>query len=259
GEARATALLRRLADARRAGVEVTADLYPYNASYTTISIVFPDFALPPHRYSRVKKKRRAELADFLRKRVTKRGGPDATLFGTKPFRGQTLAQVAEARGKPFEDVLIDDIGPGGASAAYFVMDDALQSRLFVDPFVMISTDGGPFSSHPRGYGAFARVWQEHVTRRQLVPLREAVRKMTMLPAETVGLDRLKVGRLAEGWAADILVFDPREIEARSNYERPRRYAKGMHAVVVNGRVVTDEGEISKRRAGRLLLRPSSPR
>jgi len=259
GEARAESLLQHLRQARQRGVSITADLYPYNASYTTISIVFPDFAKPPNAYKRVKREQRDELAEFLRNKVEQRGGPQATLFGTAPFSGQTLAEVAKKKGKPFEDVLIDDIGPGGASAAYFVMDDALQARLLRDPIVLISTDGGPYSSHPRGYGAFAKVIQEYVVKRKVLSLGAAIHKMTGGSASVVGLDRVKRGRLETDWAADVVVFDPKAVEPRSTYERPRVYAHGMSYVVVNGRVIIDAGDAKKRRAGRLLLKPSAER
>ncbi|MEM6786507.1 MAG: amidohydrolase family protein [Myxococcota bacterium] len=254
GAARAEAFLAQLQDARDRGVKVTADLYPYNASYTTISIVFPDFAKPPHDYNKVKRTRREELATFLRTKVQRRGGPEATLFGSDPFRGKTLAQVATAKDKPFEDVLIDDVGPGGASAAYFVMDDALQARLARDKWVMFGTDGGPYSSHPRGYGAFAKVIQDYVVKRKLLSLGAAVHKMTGLAATTVGLDGIRRGRLAPGWAADVLIFDPAAVEARATYLRPRVYARGMDYVLINGRIVIDDGKSKKLRAGRLLLK-----
>jgi N-acyl-D-aspartate/D-glutamate deacylase len=257
GAKRAEELLAKLQRARDAGVKVTADLYPYNASYTTISIVFPDWAKPPASYAKVKRKRRDELLSYLRKKVTRRGGPQATLFGSGSLAGLTLKEVAEKKGKPFEEVLAFDIGPGGASAAYFVMDDALQSRLLLDEHVMISTDGGYSSSHPRGYGAFAKVVAEHVVKRKALPLREAVRKMTSLPAETVRLTEIERGRLQKGWAADVLVFDPDQVEDRANYEKPRKYAAGMQWVFVNGRAAIEAGKLKKRYAGKLLLRPST--
>jgi N-acyl-D-amino-acid deacylase len=251
GVARAEALLEKIAGARLRGVKITADIYPYEASYTTIGIVFPDFARPPNNYDRARKKRRDELASYLRERIGKRGGPEATLFGSGSFTGMTLEQAAEKTGKPFEEVLMD-IGPGGASAAYFVMDDALQARLLLDPFVMISTDGGPYSSHPRGYGAFAKVIRDHVVERKALSLVEAVRKMTGFPAETLGLPER--GHLKSGYAADLVVFEPEKIRDRATYEKPRLLAEGMDWVVVNGAVVVDAGAIGKRKAGRLLLK-----
>jgi len=254
GAGRAGQLLAKLQAARDQGTAITADIYPYLASYTGISIVFPDFALPPHSYRKAKAKRRDELAEFLRKRVTKRGGPEATLFGTPPYRGKTLADVAKDRGKPFVDVLIDDIGPGGVSAAYFVMDDALQSRLLVDPHVAIGTDGSSGSRHPRGYGTFAKVIREHVVERRALTIEAAVRKMTSLPAGIIGIDRHKRGLLRAGWVADVVVFDPAAVVDRATYEAPNRLSKGMSWVLVNGKAVVSEGRFTKARPGRLLIR-----
>ena len=252
GAPRAERVLAQMQAARANGLRVTADMYPYLASYTGIGIVFPDWAKPPHDYAEVVNTRRAELADYLRRRVTKRNGPQATLFGTKPWTGKTLAQVAAELDKPFEDVLIDDIGLGGASAAYFVMDAALQERLLIDPHVMICSDGSPTSRHPRGHGAFARVIRKCVVERGLLSLDEAVRKMTGLAAATVGLDRLKRGRLAEGYAADLLVFDPQQVRDNATYEHPHQLASGFDWVIVNGQVAWDGSSISEQGAGEVI-------
>jgi len=252
GAERAERLLNHLDAARQQGVAITADIYPYNASYTTIGIVFPDFAKPPHSYKRVKRERRAELEEFLRTKVTRRGGPEATLFGTPPFRGETLAQVAAKKNKSFTDVLIDDVGPGGASAAYFVMDDALQARLLAAPQVMIGSDGGAISRHPRGHGTFAKVLRLYVRERQLLSLEAAIRKMTVLPAETLGLVAQKRGRLLTGWAADVVVFAPQTVAARATYAAPSRRAEGFDWVFVNGVPVRKNGEFTKARPGLVL-------
>lgn len=254
GAARAERLLAQMQAARANGLRVTADIYPYLASYTGIGIIFPEWAKPPHDYAEVVRTRRAELADYLRRRVNKRNGPQATLFGTKPWTGKMLAQVAAELDKPFEDVLIDDIGLGGADAAYFVMDAALQERLLVDPHVMICSDGGPTSRHPRGHGAFARVIRKYVVEGKLLTLEEAVRKMTGFAAETIGLDRLSRGRLAKGYAADLLVFDPEQVRDHATYENPHRMATGFDWVIVNGQIARERGKATDVRAGRLLRR-----
>jgi N-acyl-D-aspartate/D-glutamate deacylase len=254
GAARAERVLAQLQAARGAGLRVTADIYPYNASYTGIGIVFPDWAKPPHDYAEVVRTRRADLAEFLRVRVAQRNGPEATLLGTGPWRGKTLAAVADELGKPFEDVLIDDIGLGGASAAYFVMDDELQQRLLVDPHVMISSDGSPTGHHPRGHGTFARIISEYAHARGALTIEEAVRKMTGLTAETIGLDRLKRGRLEEGWAADVLVFDPRAVREAATYDAPHQLATGFDYVIVNGAVVREAGRSTGVRGGKVLRR-----
>ncbi len=253
GKERAERLLAHLDEARRRGVRVTADLYPYEASYTTIGIVFPEFAKPPHNYAQVRKRQHDELASFLRERVAKRGGPEATLFGTEPYRGKTLAEVATSSGKTAEEVLIG-VGPNGASAAYFVMDPELQARLLVDPFVMVSTDGSDSSHHPRGHGSFARVLRQFVVEKPRLTLEEAVRKMSGAAAETLRLDKAKRGVLAPGYAADLLVFDPKEVRDEATYLKPHALATGMRWVFVNGVAAVAEGKLGKARGGKLLLR-----
>jgi N-acyl-D-aspartate/D-glutamate deacylase len=251
GAARAERLLGKIAEARKAGIAITADLYPYDASYTTIGILFPDFAKAGS-WKRVKRARREEVASYLRDKVGRRGGPEKTLFGTNPYRGKTLAEVAAAAKRPFEDVLIDDIGPDGASAAYFVMDEAVVARLLIDPHVMIATDGSSVSRHPRGYGTFAKVIDDYVIERRALTLEEAVRKMTSLPAATVGLEDR--GVIRPGQAADLVVFDPAAVEDRATYEEPHRPAAGMSWVLVNGVAAVEDGERTKKRGGRVLLR-----
>ncbi|MFC6999277.1 N-acyl-D-amino-acid deacylase family protein [Rufibacter roseus] len=250
GEQRAEEILALLERARKEGVKVTADVYPYTASFTGISLLFPDWALPPHNYEQVVKTRRKELATYLRERVNKRNGPEATLIGTAPFAGKTLAQLAQEKNKPFEDVLIDDIKPGRASAAYFVMDEDLQSRLIIDSTTMISSDGGPEMRHPRGYGSFSKIIEEYVVQKNLLPLEQAVYKMTWLPAKTLGLtDR---GRVAVAMKADLLIFDPKEVKTTATYENPFQLARGFDFIFINGKAAAEAGKYAPERSGRVL-------
>jgi len=258
GVDRAAELLAYMANARNQGVSITADLYPYAASYTSLSILFPDFARPPASYAEAKRKRRAELEAFVRARVDKRNGPEATVFGTGAFAGKTLAAVAKEQGVPYERVLLD-LGPNGAEAAYFVMDEAVVARLYVDPYVMIGTDGGGGGRHPRGFGAFARILDEYVGQRHLVSLEEAIRKMTSLPAQTLGLtgDR---GCIAAGCAADVLIFDPAKVRVHADFSAPHRLATGMRFVLVNGIIEREEERASQARSGKALrLKSSAPK
>lgn len=250
GAARAERLLAHIEKARALGLSVTADLYPYAASYTSLAVLFPDFARPPSSYADALRSRRPELAAFLRARVEKRNGPKAMLFGTGAFAGRTLEEVAASRRVPFEDVLID-VGPDGAEAAYFVMDEAVVARLFADSFVMIGTDGGGGGRHPRGFGAFARVIEDLVEKQRLVSLEEAVRKMSDLPARTLGLEGER-GCVREGCGADLLVFSPGEIHERASFTAPHRLAEGMRFVVVGGVVERESGKPTLGRGGRAL-------
>lgn len=249
-EAAAEALLAFMQTLRGPRQPLTADAYPYEASYTGVSILFPEWALPPTDYAGVLQARRDELRACLQQRMEKRNGPAALLFGTGPHAGRTLAQVAAEQGRPFADVLLD-IGPGGGEAAHFVMDRALQDRLLLDPKVALCTDGSPGSSHPRSAGTYAKWIEEFVVEQPLVTLEEAVRKATSLPAAILGIaDR---GSIREGAKADLLLFDPARVHARADYVNPTAHAEGFDLVVVNGQPAFEAGA-PVARAGRLLRR-----
>ena len=252
GVPRAEEILQQMYDARQLGISITADMYPYLASYTGIGIVFPDWAKPPYKYEEVVRTQRDELARFLKMRIHQRNGPEATLFGTAPWAGKTLKQVATELGKSFEDVLIDDIGPKGASGAYLVMDQELQDRLFLDPYIMVGSDGSPGMRHPRGYGSHAKVIRYYVNEKKLLKLEQAIYKMSGLPAKTVGLVEQNRGLLKEGFLADILVFDPDEIKDMATFENPHELASGFDWVIVNGEIVRSNGEFTGQRPGKML-------
>lgn len=248
GEARARALLDFLAAKRRAGIDLTADAYPYNAGFTGIAILFPQWALPPTDYASVLATRRAELRDYLEKRMIRRGGPEALLLGTGPLAGRTVAQAAQAAGMAFPDFLIK-LGPEGGSGAHFTMDQALQDVLLRDPFVAISTDGGPTMRHPRSTGTYARWIEDHVVKGKHLRIEEAVRKATALPARILRIpDR---GTIRAGAKADLILFDPGKVRARSTYVDPFARAEGFDLVMVNGQPAFERGE-RVGRPGRLL-------
>lgn len=252
GVKRAEEILNLLNQHRNRKYNISADIYPYNASFTGIGIVFPKWAKAPNNYETVKRNRRKELLAFLRQKVTYRNGPEATLLGTPPYTGKTLAEISKDRGKPFEEVLLDEIGPRGASGAYFVMNDSLQQRLLRDPAIMVGSDGSPSMRHPRGYGTFAKIIEEYVNKRQLFSLAEAIRKMTSLSAQTLGLqDR---GLIAVGKKADILVFDPQKVKANATYSNPHQLASGFDWVIVNGQIALQNGQFATQRFGRMLKR-----
>lgn len=250
GEARAGEILSLLDKARARGIKVTADLYPYTASYTGIAILFPDWAKKPNDFQEVIKNRKEELADFLRKKVHQRNGPESTLIGTGPFKGKTLADVASGLNKPFEEVLIEDIGPYGAGAAHFIMNEELQKTLLTKNYINICTDGSPTMRHPRSYGSFPKVIETYVLKENLFSLEEAIHKMTGLPAETIGLkDR---GLIKKGYKADLLIFNPENIKETATYEEPHQLAKGMQYVIVNGKLVKETENFSVERSGEVL-------
>jgi N-acyl-D-aspartate/D-glutamate deacylase len=250
GRARAEELLKKLDQARETGIAITADVYPYVASYTGISLLFPLWAKTAEDFAIAKRDRRAELEAYLVKRIARRNGPGATLLGTDPYTGKTLTDLEVELGLPFEDILIDVIGPQGASGAYFIMDDALQSRLLEDSNITVSSDGSPTGFHPRGHGTFAKIIEEYVVTRNTLSLVEAVRKMTSFSAAVLGLtDR---GSIAPGKAADLVIFDPEQVRARATYPAPFQLAEGFDLVLVNGQVAFESGVGRPVRAGSVL-------
>lgn len=250
GRERAKQVLQVLDSARQSGTKVTADFYPYTASFTGIAILFPDWAKSPHDYKEVLKTRKEELRTYLRNRVMQRNGPEATLIGSGRYTGKNLAQIAKELNKPFEDVLVDNIGPYGASGAYFIMNEELQEELLLDPYVMIGSDGSPSMHHPRGYGSFAKIIETYVNGKKVLTLQEAVRKMTGLPAETIGLQQR--GLLKPGYKADILIFNPSEVKENATYEKPAQLASGFRYVLIGGRPAKEEETYATERLGKVL-------
>jgi N-acyl-D-amino-acid deacylase len=260
-------LLAVMDSARSAGQPITADVYPYTASYTGIGILYPEWALPPNEFEQVKRTRRAELETYLRKRVELRNGPEATLMGTGEWSGRTLAEISDSLGIPFEQVLVDFMPPGSASAAYFVMNEAVMRRFFQSEHVVVSSDGSPTMLHPRGYGSFAKIIRQFGIEENLMPIEVLVHKMTGKTAELLGLDRDRIpttsgllsdlhyvrrGLLRAGYAADVVVFDAERVRDEATYEDPHRYATGFDFVFVNGILVQREGRPTGARPGLVL-------
>jgi N-acyl-D-aspartate/D-glutamate deacylase len=148
---------------------------------------------------------------------------------------------------------------GGASGIFHAIDDADLERILKDPVTMIASDGevpifGKASPHPRSYGTFVRVLGRYVRDRRVIPLAEAVRKMTSFPAQRVGL--LDRGVLRPGMKADIAIWDASAIGDRATFAQPHQYAAGVHTVIVNGQVVFENGAMTPARSGRVLYGPA---
>jgi len=251
GAQRAQEILDTIKQIRNSGIQLTADIYPYMASYTGISIVFPDWSKTAKQFAIAKRDRRNELETYIRNKVNSRNGPEATLSGSDPYTGKTLAEAAAARNKPFEKFLVEDVGPQGASAAYFVMNKELQETLLKDALVGVCSDGSKTGFHPRGHGTFAKIIETYVVKDSILSLEEAVRKMTSYAAEILQLnDR---GILKAGKKADIIIFDPKNIKATANYVDPHQLATGFDNVLVNGKLVRENEQLKTQLSGKVLL------
>jgi N-acyl-D-amino-acid deacylase len=186
----------------------------------------------------------------------------------KPLTGKTLGEVARERGKPPEEVVADLIVADGTriQVVYFGMSEANVAREVTLPWMSFGSDAaalapeGVFlksSTHPRAYGNFARLLGKYVRDEGRVPLAEAVRRLSALPAENLKIvDR---GRLKPGYFADIAVFDPAKISDRATFARPQQYAVGLVHVLVNGVPVLRDGEHTGATPGRFVKGPGTGR
>lgn len=259
--------------ARDSGIDVRIDQYPYTATYTGISILLPPWSLAGGDSAFVRRLEDPVLRDSIKAGtvfniVNDRGGNDlsrvqlARVEWMPELEGRTLEDWAEMRGLPSTpetgaELVIEAMERGGASAIYHALDEGDVERIMRHPHTMVASDGrltepGIGHPHPRWYGTFPRVLGRYVREEGVLTLEEAVRKMTSMPADVMGLpDR---GRVAEGTMADLVVFDPETVIDRSTFQDPHQYPDGIDFVVVNGVVTVDEGAYRDLRPGRVLRR-----
>jgi dihydroorotase/N-acyl-D-amino-acid deacylase len=260
--------LALMAEARARGVDVTFDQYPYTASHTGLSLIFPRWSLADGKLAErlATPSMRREITSGMLDFIDERFGDDPSRIqlarcGHDPsLGGRTVADLLKAAGQPLTqaataEMVIDLQLKGGCSAIFHAYDEPDVERLLHSPLGMIGSDGsltrlGDGSPHPRAFGTYPRVLGRYVRERRLLTLEEAVRKMTAFPAARLGLaDR---GLLRPGLMADIAVFDPATIEDRSTFADPHHYAVGMRHVLVNGQVTVSQGAHTGVRAGRVL-------
>lgn len=273
-------LIGRVEAEQRGGLDLTADMYTYTAGATGL-----DGAMPPWVQAGGFEAWRSRLRDpETRARVVAEmhqptdawenmfelAGPDnikLLAFKNEQLRslaGKTLAQVAAGRGTPPAETALDLVVEDGTrvGAAYFTMSEENLRREVALPWVSFCSDSdaptaeGRFlqwSNHPRAYGSFARLLGKYVRDERVVPLEEAVRRLTSLPARNLRLQRR--GLLEPGYFADIAVFDPDRIQDHATYDNPHRYATGVEHVAVNGTLVLRDGEHTGAKPGRVVRGP----
>ena len=257
--------------AREAGTDVMLDQYPYTATYTGISVLVPAWALAGGDAAFLDRlgapATRDSIIEGIRFNIVNdRGGNDlrrvqlARVPWDRSLEGATLHDWAVRDGLPTTPetgalLVVEALRRGGASAIYHALDEGDVERIMRHPMTMIGSDGrlvrpGEGHPHPRWYGTFPRVLGRYVRDEGVLRLEEAIHKMTAQPAERIGLPER--GRIAEGWFADLVVFDPARVADRATFEDPHRYPEGILYVIVNGQVTVDEGRFRDRRAGRVL-------
>ncbi len=270
------AVLDVLDSAKRRGVRVLADRYPYIASSTSLDVFFPRWAqegstsefLGRIRDPRNEARFIAHFAEIERKIVS---WDTITICAVRTAKnrhleGTTVLKASKSAGKtPFafiRDVLVEE--GNKVDIVNFAMNEDNLRKILSHPLVVVGSDGFAFAPygklgggkpHPRSYGTFARVLGKYVREEKVLDLGPAIRKMTSMSAEQFGLDRR--GRIREGYYADIAVFDPSIVSDRAEWLNPHRYPDGIGYVFVNGRMVIEHGEHTGALPGRCLIHGKS--
>jgi N-acyl-D-amino-acid deacylase len=273
-------VLQKIDAARAEGLRITADMYTYTAGATGL-----DASMPPWVQEGGYEAWAARLKDpAIRARVKKEmstptdawenlflaAGPDQVLLAgfkndaLKPLTGKTLAEVAKMRGKSPEETAMDLVIEDGSRVGtiYFLMSEDNVKRQIALPYLSFGSDAeapapeGVFlksNTHPRAYGNVARLLGHYVRDEKVIPLEEAIRKLTALPTENLKIRER--GRLQEGYFADLAIFDPAKVQDHATYEKPHQYSTGMVHVFVNGIQVLKDGEATGAKAGRVVRGP----
>jgi N-acyl-D-amino-acid deacylase len=264
--------------ARAEGTHITADMYVYTAGSTGLNGTMPPWVQEGGLQRWIERIRdpaiRQRVAEEMRTPTDKwenllvgAGSPENVLLvgfrsqELKHLTGKTLADVATRRGKSPEETAMDLVIEDNSrvDAVYFMMNEEDVKKNIALPWVSFGSDAasvaseGPFllsQPHPRTYGNFARLLGKYVRDEKVIPLEEAIRKLSGLPAENLGLrDR---GHLREGFLADVVVFDPAKIQDHATYAQPHQYATGVKHVFVNGTQVLADGEHTGAKPGRVV-------
>jgi len=273
--------IRMIEAARAEGLKVSADMYAYTAGATGLTAGLPPWVQAGGTEAMLQRLRdptiRARVVEEMRdpgvawENIRLLTGSDERVLlidfknpALKPLLGRTLAEVARERGTSAEETLIDLVveDEGRAGAAYFLMSEENVELGLRQPWVSLGSDAGSeapegvfllSSTHPRAYGNVARFLGHYVRDRGLMPLEEAVHRLTGLPAANWKLQGR--GCLAVGCYADIVVFDPATIADHATYDAPQQYATGVSDVFVNGVQVLRAGEHTGATPGRVVRGP----
>ena len=262
--------------ARTAGLDIKIDQYPYNASYTGISILIPSWARAGGNEAfkqrlKIPKLRDSIKAGIVFNFINDRGGNDlarvqfAKVAWQPALEGKTLKYWCEQKGLETSiengaELVIEAQVNGGASCIFHAMSEVDVERIMQHPQTMIASDGrlsepGVGHAHPRFYGTFPRVLGHYARDKKTITLSTAIYKMTQLPANTLGLkDR---GVIKKGAKADIVIFNAETVIDKATFQKPHQYPVGIPYVIVNGQISLDNGEFKHLKAGKVLRKSNN--
>lgn len=269
-------VIAKIDSAQKAGLRITANMYTYRASATGLTARLPTW-VQEGGASAMRKRMKAPL---IRKRVleemrlgipTKNSDPkDVLMLGfrldslNKLYRGKRLDEVARVHGKDADETALDLIikDKSTVAAIYFLISEDNIKRMLKLPYVSFGSDAASMSdaeifsewgTHPRAYGTFARFLGKYVREEKIIPLEEAIRRLTSLPASNLNIQ--KRGKLQMGNFADVVIFNADSIQDKATFEDPKIYAEGVLHVFVNGVHVLRDGEHTGAKPGRVVRGP----
>lgn len=263
--------IQKMDEARMAGVDVTFDQYPYTASSTGLSFLIPAWAKSDDGLQQRLEdpSTRARIMEDMRAFIDERFADDparvqlVSCSFDSTLAGLTLADVLAAQSRPLTptamaELVLDFDRRGSCGSILHSYDEEDVERFLASEHGMIGSDGqlslpGEGSPHPRGYGTYPRVLGRYVRERRVIPLEEAVRRMTSAPADRLGFEGR--GRVAVGGAADLVVFDAATVADRATFEEPHRTPVGIPHVFVAGVAVVRDGNVTGARPGSVLRGP----
>ena len=272
---RAKEALAKLDAARRDGVDIAADQYPYEATSTSLSALVPSWAHAGGVAELLKRlgdpRVRERLCDGIRRTLDDRGGPARVMVcrvgsaENAALSGKTIAYIAESWGAAPEAAVLRLLREEQAavSAVFFSLSHEDVVTIMATEWIAVGSDGrgmsesqdGAAATHPRSYGTFPRVLGVYAREKGVLPLTRAAYKMTGLPASRLGLqDR---GLVRPGFAADLTLFDPGTVLDRADFQNPHHYCVGIEHVFVNGRAVVSHGRLTGDTPGRVLRKRSA--
>ncbi len=278
---RMPSILEKIEEARAEGLDVTADLYPYTRAGGSFSPLLPPWVHDGGREKMLDRLRDPATRERIKNELANpastweneyfgagRGPEGFTLTDARGnaslerYEGKTLAAIAAMEGKDSRDMVMDLVLAGDAGMTVLITSEDDLRAAILKPWVAFGSDGetvapdGPLSEglpHPRAYGTYPRIFGEYVRELGLLRLEDAVRKATSFPAQRLGIrDR---GLVREGFYADLVVFDDAAIADRATYEMPHQFACGISHVLVNGKLVVDEGRVTDARPGMIVRGP----
>jgi len=262
--------IKLIENARNEGLEITTDMYMYNASSTGLNFSLPAWAKEGGHDATMEMIAKPELRLKMIKEIKFHVSPEKILlvgFKNEKLRhliGKTLAEIAAERGKSPGETVVDLIYEDDSriQAVYFSMSEENIKKKIALPFMSFCSDAGSYategvflnkSTHPRAYGSFARLLGKYVREEKIITLEEAIRKLTSQPAQNLKIK--KRGMLKEGYFADVVIFDPDKITDNATFKQPHQYATGMIHVLVNGKQVLKDGEHTGALPGRVVRGP----